>query len=318
MNHSLTSVALVALVIVGFTGCAADRSPASATDPLRPVFQSQAPVIEGQVVRTEGHAYIIRERSGRQTRVHFDNQTLRDAITVGDTVVARYEGPPSSAFATSITRNTGQSAPSSVNTSPLLQTVEGVVQQQDGHDYVIKEHSGRDVRFQVDNTTRLDPNIRIGDRVVVSTRTISSDASLYSLYKLGNPNVLQGDVIRIHGDGYVIRGSDGQDRHLRVDNTTRFDRNITVGDRVVAMTNPMPSEVPYVTTMHRLDSPHLVQGEVVRVDTTGYLVRDFTGRDVRLQNTAATVRNDSIRVGDHIIANTGSSSTVYVDSITKS
>ena len=130
MNHSLTSVALVALVTVGFTGCAADRFPSPPNEPLSPVFQSQAPVIEGQVVRTEDHAYIIRERSGRQTRVHFDNQTLRDAITVGDTVVARYEGPPSSAFATSITRNTGPSARPSVNTLPLLQTVEGVVQQQ--------------------------------------------------------------------------------------------------------------------------------------------------------------------------------------------
>jgi hypothetical protein len=285
---------------------------------MRPVFQSKSPIIEGQVVRNEGNAYVIREVSGRQTRILFDKNTVRDPIAVGDVAVARFDGPPSSAYATSITRGTSQPAPLSANTSPLLQTVEGIVQQQDGNDYVIKEHSGRDVRFQVDNTTRVDRDIRIGDRVVVGTSTMSSDASMYSLYKLGNPNVLQGEVIRINGDGYVIRGSDGRDMHLRVDNTTRFDRNITVGDKVVAMTNPMPSDAPYVTTMHRLDSPHLVQGEVVRVDETGYLVRDLTGRDVRLQTTSATVRNDIIRVGDNIIADTGSSSTVHVDSIAKS
>jgi hypothetical protein len=124
--------------------------------------------------------------------------------------------------------------------------------------------------------------------------------------------------MRINGDGYVIRESNGRDMRLRVDNTTRFDRNITVGDKVVAMTNPMPSDAPYVTNMHRLDSPHLVQGEVVRIDETGYLVRDLGGRDVRLQTTSATVRNDIIRVGDQIIADTGSSSTVHVDSIAKS
>jgi hypothetical protein len=82
-------------------------------------------------------------------------------------------------------------------------------------------------------------------------------------------------------------------------------------------TNPMPSDAPSVMTMHRLDSPHLVRGEVIRVDETGYLVRDLAGRDVRLQTTSASVRNDIIRVGDKIIADTGSSSTVHVDSIAK-
>ena len=128
---------------------------------------------------------------------------------------------------------------------------------------------------------------------------------------------LQGEVMRIDGDGYVIRESGGRDMRLLVDNTTRFDRNITVGDRVVAITNPMPSDAPYVTTMHRLDSPHITQGEVVWTDETAYVVRDTTGRDVRLQTNSATVRNDNIRVGDRIIADTGSSSTVHVDSIAK-
>ena len=317
MNHSMTHIAVFTLVIGGLTGCATDRSSSPTTEPTRPVFQSQYPVIEGQVVRTEDNAYVIRELSGRQTRILFDSHTVRDPIAVGDTAVARFDGPPSSAYPTSITRGPSQPAPSSANSSPLLQTVEGIVQQQDGNAYVIKEYSGRDVRFQVDNTTRLDRDIRIGDRVVVGTSTRSSDASLYSLYKLGNPNVLQGEVMRINGDGYVIRESGGRDMRLRVDNTTRFDRNITVGDKVVAMTNPMPSDAPYVTTMHRLDSPHLVQGEVVRVDETGYVVRDVTGRDVGLQTTSATVRNDIIRLGDTIIADTGSSSTVHVDSIAK-
>jgi len=32
---------------------------------------------------------------------------------------------------------------------------------------------------------------------------------MYSIYKLGNPNVLQGEVVRIDGDGYLIRESGG-------------------------------------------------------------------------------------------------------------
>jgi hypothetical protein len=316
MNQSLTHFALAALLTVGLMGCAAG-SPSSTTEPRRPVFQSQSPVIEGQVVRNEDNAYVIRELSGRQTRVVFDRKTVRDNIAVGDTVVARFDGPPSSAYATSITRGTGKPATPSANASPRFQTVEGIVQQQDGNDYVVKENSGRDVRLHVDNTTRLDRDIRTGDRVVVITSTMPSDASMYSIYKLGTPNVLQGEVVRIDGDGYLIRESGGRDMRLRVDNTTRFDRNITVGDKVVAITNPMPSDAPYVTTMYRLDSPHVVQGEVVWTDENGYVVRDFTGRDVRLQSNSVTVRNDNIQVGDRIIADTGSSSSVHVDSIAK-
>lgn len=316
MNQSQTHFALATLLIVGLTGCAAG-SPSSTTEPRRPVFQSQSPVIEGQVVRNEGNAYVIRELSGRQTRVVSDRNTVRDNISVGDTVVARFDGPPSSAYATSITRGTEKPAPPLANASPRFQTVEGIVQQQDGNDYVIKENSGRDVRLHADNATRLDRDIRTGDRVVVITSTMPSDASMYSIYKLGNPNVVQGEVVRIDGDGYVIRESGGRDIRLRVDNTTRFDRNITVGDKVVAITNPMPSDAPYVTAMYRLDSPHVVQGEVVWTDENGYVVRDFTGRDVRLQTNSSTVRNDNIRVGDKIIADTGSSSTVHVDSIAK-
>ena len=317
MNQPTTHVALATLPIVGLTGCATDTSPSSTTAPMRPVFQSQSPVIEGQVVRNEGNAYVIRELFGRQTRVAFDRKTVKDNIVVGDTVAARFDGLPSSAYATSITRGTGKPTPPSANTSPRFQTVEGIVQQQDGTDYVIKENSGRDVRLQVDNTSRLDRNIRTGDRVEVVTSTMPSDASVYSMYKLGNPNVIQGEVVRVEGDGYVIRDSGGRDMRLRVDNTTRFDRNITGGDKVVAMTNPMPSDAPYVTTMYRLDSPHLVQREVVWTDENGYVVRDFTGRDIRLQSNSTTVRNDNIRVGDRIIADTGSSSSVHVDSIAK-
>jgi uncharacterized protein YdeI (BOF family) len=316
MNQPLTHFALATLLIVGLTGCATDN-PSSTTEPSKPAFQSQSTVIEGQVVRNESNAYVIRELSGRQTRVAFDRKIVRDTIVVGDTVVARFDGPASSAYASSITRSTGKQTLSSANTSPRFQTIEGIVQQQDGNDYVIKENSGRDVRLHADNATRLDRDIRAGERVVVITSTMPSDASMYSIYKLGNPNVLQGEVMRIDGDRYLIRESGGRDMQLRVDNTTRFDRNITVADKVVAITNPMPSDAPYVTTMYRLDSPHVVQGEVIWADENGYGVRDFTGRDVRLQTNSSTVQNDTIRVGDRIIADTGPSSAVHVDSIAK-
>jgi uncharacterized protein YdeI (BOF family) len=242
--------ALAALLTVGLMGCATDSPPYSTTEPIKPVVQSQSPIIEGQVVRNEGDAYVIRELSGRQTRVLLDRNTVKDNIAVGDTVVARFDGPPSSPYATSITRRTGNPVPPSASILPRPQTVEGVVQRQDGNDYVIKDISGREVR-------------------------------------------------------------------LHVDNTTRRDGNITAGDRVVAITNGMPSDAPYVTNVYRLGNPNVIQGEVIRIDGDGYIVRDLTGRDVRLNTNSATVRNENISVGDRIIAFIGSSSTVHADSITK-
>jgi hypothetical protein len=47
-------------------------------------------------------------------------------------------------------------------------------------------------------------------------------------------------------------------------------------------------DAPSVTTMYRLDSPHVVQGEVIWTDETAYVVRDFTGRDIRLLTNSAT------------------------------
>jgi len=92
MNQPLTHFVLAGLLTVGLMGCAADRFPSSTTEPVKPVFQSQSPIIEGQVVRNEGNAYVIREQSGRQTRVVADRNTVRDNIAVGDTVVARFDG----------------------------------------------------------------------------------------------------------------------------------------------------------------------------------------------------------------------------------
>lgn len=250
MARPIQHFALAALVTVGFMGCATDNPSYSTTDPVKPVILSQPQIIEGQVVRGEADAYVIREPSGRQTRVFLDRNTLQDNIAIGDYVVARFDGPPSSPYATSITRRTGTPVPPSVAVLPRPQTIEGIVLRQDGNDYVVKDVSGREVR-------------------------------------------------------------------LHVDSTTKRDGNITAGDRVNAVTNPMPSDFPYVTNVYRLGNPNVIQGEVVRIDGDGYVVRDLTGRDVRLTTNSATVRSENITVGDRIIAFTGPSSTVHAESITK-
>jgi uncharacterized protein YdeI (BOF family) len=258
MKQPMSHFALAALLTTGVVGCATDSPPPIATTPIQPVVQSQPQLIEGQVVRNEGDAYVIREATGRETRVRLDRNTMSDRIAVGDNVIVRFDGPPSSPYATSITRRTTNPLPPVVSnplppvlsTLPRPQTVEGIVQRQDGSDYVIKDLSGREVR-------------------------------------------------------------------LRVDNTTRLDGNIAAGDRVVAVTSGMAADLPYATSVYRLSNPDVIQGDVVASDANGYVVRDLTGREVRVNTNSTTNRDSNIVVGDRIIAYTGRSSTVHADSIAK-
>jgi uncharacterized protein YdeI (BOF family) len=256
MKQPMSYFALAALLATGVVGCATDSprsistAPTIATAPIQPVVQSQPQFIEGQVVRNEGDAYVIREATGRETRVRLDRNTMSDRIAVGDNVAVRFDGAPSSPYATSITRRTTNPLPPLVSTLPRPQTVEGVVQRQDGNDYVIKDLSGREVRLHADNTTRLDGNI-------------------------------------------------------------------AAGDRVVAVTSGMASDLPYATSVYRLGNPDVIQGDVVSTDANGYVVRDLTGREVRVNTNSATNRDSNIVAGDRIIAYTGRSSAVHADSIAK-
>ena len=252
MNRPIAYLSLTALLTAGLMACATDERLATVPS-TTPAIQTQT--IDGQVVRNEGDAYIIREASGRQTRVYLDRNSVRDPIAVGDPVVVLYD--PATGYATSIKRLTGAVVPPvvapvvvGVPTNPPPQTIEGVVQRLEGSDYVIKDLSGKEVRLNVDRSTRLDGNI-------------------------------------------------------------------TAGDRVVALTNPMIAHGAYVTNMYILGSPGVVQGEIVRIDGDGYVIRDLTGREMRVETNAATVRNGNPTVGDRIIAYVGPSSGLHADSIMK-
>ena len=251
MNRPIAYLSLTALLTAGLMACATDERLATVPS-TTPAIQTQT--IDGQVVRNEGDAYIIREASGRQTRVYLDRNSVRDPIAVGDPVVVLYD--PATGYATSIKRPTSAVVPPFVapvapaTNLPRPQTIEGVVQRLEGSDYVIKDLSGKEVRLNVDRSTRLDGNI-------------------------------------------------------------------TAGDRVVALTNPTVAHGAYVTNMYILGSPGVIQGEIVRIDGDGYVIRDLTGREIRVETNTATVRNGNPTVGDRIIAYVGPSSGLHADSIMK-
>jgi uncharacterized protein YdeI (BOF family) len=131
------------------------------------------------------------------------------------------------------------------------------------------------------------------------------------------PQTIEGVVQRLEGNDYVIKDLSGREVRLNVDRSTRLDGNITAGDRIVAVTNPLVTSGPYVTNLYILGSPGVVQGEIVRIEGNSYVVRDLTGREFRLDTNAATVRNGNAAIGDRVVAYLGPSSTVHAESIAR-
>src|SRR5205823_4347810 len=78
---------------------------------------------------------------------------------------------------------------------------------------------------------------------------------------------------------------------LHADSTTKMDGNITAGDRIMATTSAIPGDAPYATNVYKFGSPNVIQGDVVRVDGNGYVVRDLNGREMRINTDSTTMRD---------------------------
>jgi len=234
MKQTISYTILAAVLAGGVMGCGTGYG--TYPDPARPAFQSSQ-IVEGQVVRLESDSYIVRDASGRETRVFYNGATARDRIAVGDTVIARYDGP-SSAYATSIARRSVMPVPPAVSMVPRTETIDGIVQWQSGNDYVIKDMTGREVRLHADNTTTRDRNIMVGDRVTAITSTKPSDAQyMANMYRSNDPNIVQGDVVWTDGNTYVVRDLSGRDVRLRA-NSGASTGNLGIGDKVIAYIGP--------------------------------------------------------------------------------
>lgn len=328
MRQVLQHLTIAAVLAVGLMGCEVyhDTYPDSTIAPAQPVVVQPVPPqssnrIEGQVVRIESDSYVIRELSGRETRVFYDRTTMLDNVTVGDNVVVQFNGMPPNAYATSITRRTASVVQPSVIIPPVVverdvlphpQTIEGIVHHQYGNEYEVKDISGKEVRLRVDSTTTRDGNITVGDRVFAHASPLPSD---YFVYRAGNPNIIQGEVIRIDDEQYIIRDLNGRDMRIRVDDLTRRSSFIRVGDRVLVVTRRAPADPPYY--VYRYGDPGIIQGEVIRLDGSCYVVRDMNGRDLCLYTNSTTVWYDSVVVGDRIIAYNSYPNTLHADFIAK-
>jgi uncharacterized protein YdeI (BOF family) len=125
---------------------------------------------------------------------------------------------------------------------PRPQTIEGEVLRFEGNSYIIKDISGKEVRLQVDKATKMDGNLTAGDKIVAQTAAMPSEAPPYvrSIYVLGSPQLIEGELVRIDGNTYMVRDTTGREMPLYVDAGTVREGLVRPGDRIVVLTSRLP------------------------------------------------------------------------------
>jgi len=140
------------------------------------------PLIQGELMSIEGNYYTVQDVEGKQVRLHVDKNTKMDcgpnfkgtcAFSIGDKLEARRISPTEDhasvmrklssdeiAAMAKVVSPVGASASAAVKDenvtlSGARQAVRGEVTKVDGQQYAIKDHHGNDVRFIVNQNTRM-------------------------------------------------------------------------------------------------------------------------------------------------------------------
>jgi uncharacterized protein YdeI (BOF family) len=203
---------------------------------MNPNLTGAGPVIEGDVTRIDADSYVIRDLSGRDVRVYFDPSTVRENIKVGDHVIARFDRP-AAPYAASITRRPAEMTAAPTGALPRPQTIEGEVIRTEADNYVIRDLAGREIRLHVDKTTKLDGNLTPGDRVVARVVSPPSNTPPYAktIYKLNSAQAIEGQVVAIEGNNYIVRDINGVEQRVYADSATAGGDAVAIGDRVVVV-----------------------------------------------------------------------------------
>ena len=124
-------------------------------------------------------------------------------------------------------------------------TVRGEVMKIDGKVFIVQDSLDRNVRLEVGPNSTVDEPIQVGDEIVAHVVHQGKEKYFKSLKRLisspiisssptGISAVVEGEVLKIDRETYVIQDTAGKEVRLRVDAKTWKDGNITVGDNILA------------------------------------------------------------------------------------
>src|SRR6476660_2795645 len=143
-----------------------------------------------------------------------------------------------------------------------------------------------------------------GTTLIVGLATAADKAAETTPITSGLQTV-QGDVLKIEGDSYVVKDMNGKEIRLHVDKTSKLEGSFKAGNKIEAhmtkkghalsITKPLVADA-------QIPGPQTVKGDVLKMDGEFYIVKDMAGKEIRLHVDKTTELEGSFKAGDQIEA----------------
>ena len=145
---------------------AADTQPKrQAPAPMRGKLPAQQ--VQGEVIKKDATSYVIRERSGREIKLHINPKTnVEDIPKVGDKVTATVEALPSEVYTKSLEVTAEGKNTDGAKTEAFPDVVEGEIREIHGENLLVQDIKGQEIKLHTDTHTKKDGNLTRGDRVI--------------------------------------------------------------------------------------------------------------------------------------------------------
>ena len=117
---------------------------------------------------------------------------------------------------------------------------------------------------------------------------------------------IKGDVLKIEGEFYTVQDMAGHDVRVHVDKTTKLDGVIKTGDKVEVQVTDKGHAFS-MTHSHVADTavatgPQAVNGDLLKIDGTFYVLQDMSGKEVRVHVDETTKQDGVFKTGDNVEA----------------
>lgn len=147
--------------------------------------------------------------------------------------------------------------------------------------------------------------------VVVTSLTLSSPwataqpseglTSAGTAYK-----TVKGELVRIEGRYYVLKDDQGKEMHLLVGPDTVAQGSFKTGDRIEVSASPIEHAMfikPLSQRHMEIDldaATRTIRGRLIKIEGKYYVLKDASGREVRLLVTASTEMVGAFNLGDDL------------------